>query len=436
MNHHDSEQLEGLLRQHGLTPADDASQADLVVLNTCSVREKPVHKITSRIGALSKSTSPPLIGVCGCVAEQEGGELMNLSNAVAFVLGPGQIASLPDALRSIELGERAIFTGFEASTELDRSSFHRRSRTRGMVTVIEGCDEFCTFCIVPYTRGREQSRPLEEVLAEVRDLSARGLREVELLGQTINAYRCPESDTDFADLLETVSAVPGLDRVRYITSHPRHFSDRLIEVLAANQNLSRYLHLPVQAGSDAVLKKMNRKYTRQDYLELVDRIRSAVPDINLSTDVIVGFPGESEQDFEQTLELLERVRFGQVFAFGFSARPRTPAARYPKTVPEKTKKERLHRLFDLTDRISLELNQQLVGETVSVLIDDVSRLSEHDWQGRGEDHRVVNLPKTGAEGIGDIVKVRIIRAGPHSLYGEVTHATMNLPVYGSAQSAS
>jgi tRNA-2-methylthio-N6-dimethylallyladenosine synthase len=436
MNHHDSEQLEGLLRQHGLTPAEDVSQADLVVLNTCSVREKPVHKITSRIGALSKSISQPLIGVCGCVAEQEGRSLMDRSDAVAFVLGPGQIASLPDALRRIEAGERAIFTGFEASSELDRSRFYRRNRTRGMVTVIEGCDEFCTFCIVPYTRGREQSRPLGEVLAEIRDLRERGLREVELLGQTINAYRCPESGADFADLLEAISAVPGLERVRYITSHPRHFGDRLIEVLAANQNLSRYLHLPVQAGSDAVLKKMNRKYTRQEYLELVDRIRSAVPDINLSTDVIVGFPGESEQDFEQTLDLLDQLRFGQVFAFGFSARPRTPAARYPEAVPERTKKARLHRLFELTDRISLELNRQLVGETASVLIDGASRLSDHDWQGRGEDHRVVNFPKTGAEGIGDIVDVRITRAGPHSLYGEVTHATMNLPVYGSMQSAS
>jgi tRNA-2-methylthio-N6-dimethylallyladenosine synthase len=436
MNHHDSEQLEGLLRRQGLARAQDPRQADLVVLNTCSVREKPVHKIASRIGALSKAQSPPRIGVCGCVAEHEGESLIERYPAVAFVLGPGQIGMLPEALRQVVAGERPKYIGFEGATEIGFDTVHRRSSTRGMVTVIEGCNEFCTFCIVPYTRGREASRPMTEVIDELHDLRNRGLREVELLGQTINAYRCPATGADFADLLGAVAGVPDLDRVRYITSHPRHFNDRLIEVLAEHDNLSRYLHLPFQAGSDAVLKRMNRKYSRGDYFELVQRIRSAIPDINISTDVIVGFPGESEQDFEQTLGMIEEVRFGQVFAFGFSPRPRTPGARYPHALDEQTKKNRLHRLFEISDRITLELNQRLVGETVSVLIDNDSRLSQADWQGRGDDNRVVNLPKTGAEKIGDLVDVRVTRAGPHSLFGEPVRASLSLPVLDPLRSVS
>jgi tRNA-2-methylthio-N6-dimethylallyladenosine synthase len=417
MNHHDSEHLEGVLRHLGLEPAAEPSQADLVLLNTCSVREKPVQKILNRISVLSAGAEPPRIGVCGCVAEQEGEAMLRQSPTVAFVLGPGQIDRLGDAIVDVRNGRRPVLTDFDADREYNFEAIFRKSSTRGMVTVVEGCNEFCTFCIVPYTRGRERSRPMGQVLEEIRHLVQAGLKEVELLGQTINGYRCPEIGADFADLLEAVASVPGLDRVRYITSHPRHFGDRLVSVLARHDNLSRYLHLPFQAGSDSVLKRMHRKYTRAWYLNLVARIRDAVPDINLSTDVIVGFPGETEEDFLSSLELLERIRFGQVFGFAFSPRPNTPAARYPDQVAEEVKKDRLHRLFELTDRISLQLNEQLVGNTVSVLIDGESRRSADDWQGRGEDNRVVNFPKARAERIGDLVEVRITRAGPHSLYG-------------------
>jgi len=298
-----------------------------------------------------------------------------------------------------------------------------------MITVIEGCDEFCTFCIVPYTRGRERSRPMGEVLDEVNGLVAAGMREVELLGQTINSYRCPTTGADFAALLDAVAEVPGLDRIRYVTSHPRHFDDRMIEVLARRPAVSRYLHLPVQAGSNRVLRRMHRRYTREEFLALVSRIRSAVPDINLSTDVIVGFPGETDEDFVATLDLIERVRFGQVFGFAFSPRPRTPAARYPDQVPEAVRKERLQRLFELTDRITLELNRSLVGTLSRVLIDGGSRRDPDIWQGRGEDNRVVNLPRNGGAGIGDVVEVRIVRAAAHSLIGEVeASASPRLPV--------
>jgi len=429
MNHHDSEHLEGQLRGHGMVAAADAYQADLVLLNTCSVRERPVQKIASRIGALASLDRPPLIGVCGCVAQQEGESLLAQSASVAFVLGPGQISRIGDALAAISQGQRPVLTGFARNQPTTRAnSVVRRSATRGMVTVIEGCEEYCTFCIVPYTRGREVSRPKGAVLAEVDRLARSGLCEIELLGQTINAYRCPDTQADFADLLDAVARVPGVERVRYITSHPRHFNRKIIDVLARHDNLSRYLHLPVQSGSDGVLKRMHRRYTSGEYLDLIDRIRATVPDINLSTDVIAGFPGETDRDFAASLQLLETVRFGQVFGFAFSPRPGTPAARYPDPVPEPVKKERLHRLFETADRISHDLNQALVGTIQSVLIDGDSRRSRADWQGRADDNRVVNFPKGGAERIGDVAQVRITRARPHSLYGDIVSVRRRLPI--------
>jgi tRNA-2-methylthio-N6-dimethylallyladenosine synthase len=432
MNHHDSEQLEGQLRQCGLVAAPDASRADIVLLNTCSVREKPVHKVISRIGVLSRLDNPPHIAVCGCVAQQEGEALLQRSPAVTLVVGPGQIGRLSDALDAVRNGVRGVWTDFDVDREDLSATTMRKSPTRGMVTVIEGCEQYCTFCVVPYTRGKEVSRNLEDVVSEVTDLAAAGYREVELLGQTINNYRCPTSGAGFAHLLEMVATVEGLDRVRYVTSHPRHFSDNIIEVLARHRNLSRYLHLPFQAGSDAILERMNRRYSRQEYLDLVHRIRSSVPDINISTDVIVGFPGETEEDFEASLEVLEHVRFGQVFGFAFSPRPRTPAARYPDQLSEDVKRSRLHRLFAVADRISLELNQELVGNRMAVLIDGHSRKSESDWQGRGEDNRVVNFSKVSRERIGDIVDVNIRRASPHSLYGELELVGHSLPVVNAS----
>jgi tRNA-2-methylthio-N6-dimethylallyladenosine synthase len=436
MNRHDSELIAGQLRAHGLAPAASAEGADLVVLNTCSVRERPVHKVVSRIGALASSAAAPVIGVCGCVAEQEGASLLERSGAVGFVVGPGEVRRLGEALSALDRGERPVLTGFEAAGTPGGDDIVRSSSTRGMVTVVEGCNEFCTFCVVPYTRGRERSRALAEVLAEVRGLAAAGLREVELLGQTINSYRCPATGADFAELLRAVAAIPGLARVRYITSHPRHFDNRLVETLASCPQVSRYLHLPFQSGSDRILARMHRRSTRAQYLELIAQLRRSVPGINLSTDVIVGFPGEEEVDFEQSLALLEEVRFGQVFAFAFSPRPRTPAARYRAQVPEAIKKERLHRLFELSDRISLELNRELVGSTVAVLIDGESRRDPGWWQGRGEDNRVLNFPKTGREVIGDIVEVRVTAAGAHALIGERPNPPTLLPVVGRGAGAA
>ena len=436
MNQHDSELIEGQLRERGLRPAPDAGTADLVILNTCSVRERPVHKIVSRIGVLEKLEQPPVIGVCGCVAQQEGAKLLKRSPRVGFVLGTGEIGRIGEALRVVEQGARAVLTDFDVEREHNFRTIFRKSSTRGMVTVVEGCNEFCTFCVVPYTRGRELSRPVDDVITEIRHLASTGLKEIELLGQTINSYRCPETEADFSDLLEAAAGVSGIERVRYITSHPRHFNDRLIEVLASNPKVSRYLHLPFQSGSDSVLQRMHRRYTGQEYRELIRRLRSAVPDISLSTDVIVGFPGETDADFEQTLDLLRDIRFGQVFAFAFSPRPKTPAARYGEQVDEATKKERLHTLFDLTAGISRELNERLVGSIVPVLIDGESRRGDTQWQGRGEDNRVVNFPNTGRFQVGDVVEVEITRAGAHSLVGEPVDRPIDLPVISAADGAA
>jgi len=433
MNHHDTERLAGFFQRAGFRAADEAQDAHVILLNTCSVREKPVQKLLSRIGELAKLSPRPSIGVCGCVAQQEGEELLGRSPAVAFVLGPGQVHRLPEALAAIARGERPVLTGFDPEAEHNFTTIFRKSSTRGMVTVIEGCNEYCTFCVVPRTRGPEVSRPMEDVLQEIRGLAASGTREIELLGQTINAYRCPITGAAFPELLEAVARIEGPERIRFITSHPRLFDDRLIEVLARYPHLSRYLHLPFQAGSDRVLRRMRRRYTRQDYIDLVGRIRSAVPEINLSTDVIVGFPGESDEDFTATLDLLEELRFGQVFAFAYSPRPRTPAASYPDQVPTGVKKERLTALFQLTDSISAELNAKLVGRVLPVLVDGESRRSADDWQGRSEDNRVVNFPKTPGSDVGKTLRVRITRATAHSLYGEsVDPPVVSLPLRSPA----
>ncbi len=435
MNHHDSERLEDALRREGLVRAPAVDCADLVLLNTCSVREKPVQKILTRVGQLSRLETPPAIAVCGCVAQQEAERLLAQSPAVRLVLGPRRIHELASALESVKRGKRPVMTGFSNPSPPDPHTGFRHSLGRAMVTVTEGCSEFCTFCVVPYTRGKESSRPAEAILREVRHLLEQGVPEVELLGQTINSYRCPVTGADFPSLLDRVASLPGLCRLRFITSHPRYFDDHLIHVMTRHPNLSRYLHLPFQAGSDKILRSMRRRYTRREYLDLITRIREHVPGVNLSTDVIVGFPGESEEDFLQTLDILKKVRFGQVYAFAYSPRPGTPAARYDDPVPETIQKDRLHRLFELADTITAELNQAQVGTLQEVLIEGPSRRSEDHWQGRTADNRVVNFPKVGHEQPGNLVNVRISRASAHSLGGDQSDeipSTVTLPVHSES----
>jgi tRNA-2-methylthio-N6-dimethylallyladenosine synthase len=421
MNVLDSQRLAGVLEARGLRAAEAPEAADVALLNTCSVREKAVQKVLTRLGELRHAKQacgrPLVVGLCGCVAEQEGSALLARSAALDFVLGPGKIAQLGDAIDAVTEGRRVSVTGFTGAQDYDARRIARGDGARQYVTVVEGCNQHCTFCIVPYTRGHEVSRPLAEIVAEVTALVANGAKEITLLGQTINAYRCPASGAAFGELLGAVASIPGLWRVQFVTSHPRFFDDNLIEAIAGNPRLGTCLHVPFQSGSDAVLKRMHRGYTREGYLDLVRKLRSAMPNVTLSTDVIVGFPGESEDDFESTLQLISEVRFGQLYGFIFSPRPRTPAARYEGRVSRAVAGHRLKRLFSLQSTVQLAFNNALIGRDVSVLVDGPARRGANLWQGRGPDNRVVNFPAWPGIHRGEVATLSLVGATAHALLG-------------------
>ncbi len=422
MNVLDSQHLEGLLRARGLVPAAVTEEADLALLNTCAVREKAVGKVVSRLGELrlarERGGRPQVVGLCGCVAEQEGARLLARSRVLSFVLGPGRMTQLGRALDAVDGGERPAIIGFDETRDYDAHLIARPAGRRQFVTAIHGCSQHCTFCVVPYTRGHEVSRPLPEIVAEVREVTAAGAREVTLLGQTINAYRCPTSGADFGDLLAAAADAPGLWRLQYLTSHPKFFSNNMITKMSRIGELGTYLHVPFQSGSDPILHRMHRGYTREAYLELVARLRDALPRISLSTDVIVGFPGETEEDFEATLSLVEQTRFSQLFGFVYSPRPRTPAARYNSQVPREISHARIDRLFTAQAAIQLELNQGLIGRVVEILVDGPAKRGAAQWQGRGDDNRVVIFPAWQGIVPGELAEITVSGATPHALLGE------------------
>src|SRR5207247_895161 len=309
---------------HGYRRVDDESQADLILLNTCSIRDKAEQKVFSHLGRLREVKAQRdgvKIGVCGCVAQQEGEAIRRRAPWVDFVMGPGNVGYLDEVLN----GGRAVAVDFPHDRRYDFLNVDRPSATKALVTIIEGCNKNCTFCIVPTTRGREISRPFDDVLAEVRAAMQSGRSEIELLGQTVNAYRCPTTGRDFGTLLSGVADIHGVARLRFMTSHPAEVNDSMIAAMRDHSNISRYLHLPVQSGSSRVLRRMKRLYTREKYLEIIDRIRTAIPAIHFSTDVIVGFPGEFERDFQETLDLVEQIRYGSLFAPKYSPRPGPPS---------------------------------------------------------------------------------------------------------------
>src|SRR5437667_1458698 len=346
---------------------DHERQASLTLLNTCSIREKAESKVFSRLGQLRelKAERELQIAVCGCVAQQEGERLRERAPWVDFVLGPGNVGYLDEVLS----GAKPIAIDFPEDRRYDYLTMDRPSATKAQVTIIEGCNKNCTFCIVPTTRGREVSRPFDDVLAEVRAAVERRHVEIELLGQTVNAYRCPRSGRDFGALLAAVAEIPGVARLRFMTSHPAEVNDSMIAAMRDHANISRYLHLPVQSGSSKILRRMKRLYTRERYLETVARIRAAIPEIHFSTDVIVGFPGETEEDFVQTMSLVEEVRYGSMFAFKYSPRPGTPALKLGDAVDEEVAAERLTRLFALHERIKQRLLQSYRGRVLAVLVE-------------------------------------------------------------------
>lgn len=423
MNVHDSERIAGLLEQLGHVPAGDEQDAELVVLNTCSVREHAAEKLFSRLGELRAATGRdgrrPLLAVAGCVAQQEGERLLARAPYVDLVLGTQAVRRLPELLEAVERsGRRQVDVRAYEDPSFPLGIARRSDPVRAYVTIIEGCNDFCSFCVVPYTRGHERMRRKAEILDEVAEAVATGRREIHLLGQIVNHYEAPDDPAcDFPGLLEAVDAVPGVERIRFASPHPRHTGERLIAAIRDLPRVCKHVHLPVQSGSSRVLAAMRRRHTREEYLALVDRLREAVPSVAISTDMIVGFPGETPDDFEQTLSLVREVRFHAMFSFKYSERPNTLAAkRLEDDVPEVEKGSRLSRLQDEQRGIQLGLNQAMVGTAVDVLADSWSRRRADEVSGRTTGNVVVNFAAP-ASTIGQLVRVRVVSAGPNSVRG-------------------
>ncbi len=426
MNELDSQRMAGQLMRQGILPTHDPADADIILLNSCSVRDKAEHKVYSRIGQYRKhkmGERDVVIGLCGCVAQQEGERALARAPELDFVLGPARVGELTDVLLRRRQGERSVVIGFPDERRYEMDAISRDGVHKGMVTIIEGCDKKCTFCIVPQTRGPERCRRADDIVAEVEHLLAYGFVEIELLGQTVNHWVEPHDsrenggDLDFADLLDRVAALPGLERLRFVTSYPRDFTPRMARRFAMHENICPYLHLPVQSGDDRILQLMGRGYTVGEYDELVGRLREARPDLALSTDIIVGFPGETDEDFERTLDLVRRTRFSSVFAFVYSPRPGTAAPRLGGQVDKDVADARLQKLFALQHTIQHELNSELVGETMPVLVTGQGR-DDNTVSGRTACHRVVHFPTSSTPvAAGRLTDVRIERALPHSLLG-------------------
>jgi tRNA-2-methylthio-N6-dimethylallyladenosine synthase len=420
MNVYDAERMAELLAGQGYAPAATAEEADLVLLNTCHIREKAAEKVYSDLGRLRplKAAKPDLkIGVAGCVAQAEGDEILARAPLVDLVVGPQTYHRLPDLLDRVAKGERPVETEFPPEDKFDRIKTPRA--TRGPVaflTVQEGCDKFCSFCVVPYTRGAEVSRPAARLLAEARDLVDRGVREIALLGQNVNAYHGEGPDGrawSLARLMAEMAGIAGLKRLRYTTSHPTDMADDLIAAHRDNPALMPYLHLPVQSGSDRVLKAMNRKHSAADYLRLIDRLRAARPDLALSSDFIVGFPGETEAEFEATLDLIRAVGFASAYSFKYSARPGTPAAEKPQ-LPAPVLDERLQRLQALLTAQQQAAQAAMVGRTVEVLFEKPGRMA---GQMTGKSGHLMAVHVTADVAPGAVRAVRIVASGPNSLQG-------------------
>ncbi len=426
MNEYDSDRMADVLESAGgFVKTDDPERADLILFNTCSVREKAQEKVFSDLGRIRhlKLDRPELIiGVGGCVASQEGAAIVERAPYVDLVFGPQTLHRLPELIRNRLLtGRPQIDVSFPEIEKFDHLPPARVDGCTAFVSIMEGCSKYCSFCVVPYTRGEEVSRRFEDVLTEVADLADRGVREVTLLGQNVNAYRgaMPEGDdADFALLLEYVAEVPGIERIRYTTSHPKEFTQRLIDSYAAIPQLVSHVHLPVQSGSDRVLAAMKRGYNVLDYKSIVRRLRGARPGISIASDFIVGFPGETDADFEATLKLVEEVNFDTSFSFMYSPRPGTPAASMPDQVPQGVKRARLASLQSALEASARAASHAMVGSVQKVLVEGPSKKDSAELSGRTENNRVINF--AGPQRlVGTLAEVHVTGALPHSLRGEI-----------------
>ena len=429
MNEYDSARMADVLRESGgYQPTDDPAQADLLLLNTCSVREKAQEKVFSLLGQwrlLKQSRPEVIIGVGGCVASQEGEGITDRAPFVDLVFGPQTLHRLPAMIAAVKgSGRPVVDVSFPEIEKFDRLPEPRASAATAFVSIMEGCSKYCTFCVVPYTRGEEVSRPLEPVMDEVRSLAAQGVSEITLLGQNVNAWRGPMAGgglADLAALIYHVAEVPGIERIRFTTSHPLEFRDSLVEAYRDVPKLASYLHLPVQSGSDRVLALMKRGHTALEYKQKIRRLREARPGISISSDFIVGFPGETERDFEATLELIADVGFDQSYSFIYSRRPGTPAASLPDDVSHDEKQQRLERLQSLVDAQALSISRGMVGTVQRILVERPSRRDARQLAGRTENNRWVNFDGP-ATLIGRYVDVTITEAMPNSLRGRLAAA--------------
>jgi len=427
MNEYDSEKIAEVLGESlGAELVDAPDRAGILLLNTCSVREKAQEKVFSQLGrwkAFKVEHPETIIGVGGCVASQEGEAILRRAPYVDVVFGPQTLHRLPAMIAEVRSGNPGVVdVSFPEIEKFDNLPLPRASSCTAFVSIMEGCSKYCTFCVVPYTRGEEVSRPLDDVIAEVAVLAEQGVKEVTLLGQNVNAYRGPVHDggtADFATLLHYVAAIDGIERLRYTTSHPVEFTDALIEAHGAIPKLGDYLHLPVQSGSDRVLRLMKRGHTVAEYLAKIEKLRAVNPDLSISSDFIVGYPGEEEADFEATLALIRTVGFDQSFSFIYSARPGTPAAALDDPTPREIKQRRLADLQALIDSQARAISAAMVGKIEPVLVERLSKKSSVEVSGRTQNNRWVNFPGD-ARLIGQIVDVHIAAALPHSLRGRLT----------------
>ncbi|MCP4817741.1 MAG: tRNA (N6-isopentenyl adenosine(37)-C2)-methylthiotransferase MiaB [Shimia sp.] len=421
MNVYDSERMAEAMGGAGYETTDSPDDADMILLNTCHIREKAAEKVYSELGRFKglKAEKPDLkIGVAGCVAQAEGQEIMRRQPLVDLVVGPQAYHRLPEMEAKTQEGVKALDTDFPEEDKFERLKSRRKAKRApaAFLTVQEGCDKFCAFCVVPYTRGAEVSRPVDRVLSEARDLVERGVREITLLGQNVNAYHgaAAGGDMTLAGLIWELDKIDGLERIRFTTSHPNDMMDDLIEAHGTCEKLMPYLHLPVQSGSNKILKRMNRSHDRDSYFRLVERIRAARPDILLSGDFIVGFPEETEQDFQDTMDLIEEVKYGQAFSFKYSTRPGTPAAERP-LVDDAEASDRLYRLQALITKQQRAIQDSMVGRDVSVMFERAGRF-DGQMVGKSEYLHAVHVADAGAK-VGDIAKVRIVESGSNSLGG-------------------
>lgn len=422
MNVAESERMVGQLSKIGYDMTDDIAAADLILINSCCVRATAEDKIYGKIGELKryKLQNPALIiGVMGCLAQKDGDALIKRSPHVDFVLGTARRGELSKVVESFESARKKFVDTSNVSGTVDDEIFPiRAGKVSAFVPIMYGCNNFCTYCIVPYVRGRERSRTPEEIFAEIKNAVDNGYKEITLLGQNVNSYGKDLKLKNFAQLLSEVDKIDGMQRLRFMTSHPKDLSDELIGVMASGKNICEHIHLPVQYGSDKILQKMNRVYTVEKYLELVKKIRAAIPNISLTTDLIVGFPGETEDDFKLTLDFLREVKFDMAFTFIYSERSGTPAANFDGKVDDETKHRRLNELMNLQNKISLEKNLRLENTTVEVLVEGASKTDENIFTGRTRTNKTVLFPHE-SESVGDLINVKINQVQTWILKGKL-----------------